>query len=174
MHLSLPRQFALLLTATLLTLSLPTETRGQTAVRGETTVKVGPRVGLDAGDIEKPFVGGDVRIGLPASRITINPTFDFYFTEDPLTFWSLSTNALYRFGSENEAFTPYSGAGLGLYRSSVDGGGSSTDLGINAVFGAEFRVGSVGPFVEAQYSPVFTEGTTTSIVSVKGGLLFEF
>lgn len=169
---SLPKQFALLATAVFLALSIPTEASGQTAAPGETTVKVGPRVGLDAGDIEEPFVGADVRIGLPASRIAINPTFDFYFTEDP--FWSLSANALYRFGVDNEAFTPYSGAGLGIYRSSTEGGGGSTDLGLNAVFGAEFRVGPVGPFVEAQYSPVFTEGSTTSIFSVKGGLLFEF
>ena len=137
-------------------------------------MKVGPRVGLDVGNIEEPFVGADVRVGLAASRIAINPTFDFYFTEKPPTFWSLSTNALYRFGVDNEAFTPYSGAGLGVYRSSTEGGGGSTELGLNAVFGAEFRVGSVGPFVEAQYSLVFMEGSTTSIFSVKGGLLFEF
>ncbi|PSQ79739.1 MAG: hypothetical protein BRD41_06625 [Bacteroidetes bacterium QS_1_63_11] len=171
---SLSKPFALLATAAFLALSIPTEASGQTAASAETAVKVGPRVGLDAGDIEEPFAGADVRIGQPASRIVINPTFDFYFTEDPLTFWSLSTNALYRFGVNNEAFTPYSGAGLGVYRSSIEGGGGATGLGLNAVFGAEFRVGSVGPFVEAQYSPVFAEGSTTSIFSVKGGLLFEF
>ena len=171
---SLSNHLAVLATAAFLALTIPTEAIGQTASSGEMTVKVGPRVGLDAGDIKEPFVGADVRVGLPASRIAINPTFDFYFTEEPPTFWSLSTNALYRFGVDNEAFTPYSGAGLGVYRSSTERGGGSTELGLNAVFGAEFRVGSVGPFVEAQYSPVFTEESTTSIFSVKGGLLFEF
>ncbi|PSQ65347.1 MAG: hypothetical protein BRD32_04550 [Bacteroidetes bacterium QH_2_64_74] len=169
---SLSNHLAVLATAAFLALTIPTEAIGQTASSEEVTVKVGPRVGLDAGDIGEPFVGADVRVGLPTSRIAINPTFDFYFTEEPPTFWSLSTNALYRFGVDNEAFTPYSGAGLGVYRS--QGGGGSTELGLNAVFGAEFRVGSVGPFVEAQYSPVFMEGSTTSIFSVKGGLLFEF
>ena len=171
---SLSNHLAVLATAAFLALTIPTEAIGQTAAPAETTVKVGPRVGLDVGNIEEPFVGADVRVGLAASRIAINPTFDFYFTEKPPTFWSLSTNALYRFGVDNEAFTPYSGAGLGVYRSSTEGGGGSTELGLNAVFGAEFRVGSVGPFVEAQYSPVFTEESTTSIFSVKGGLLFEF
>ena len=171
---SLSNRLAVLATAAFLALTIPTEAIGQTASSGEMTVKVGPRVGLDAGDIGEPFVGADVRVGLPASRIAINPTFDFYFTEKPPTFWSLSTNALYRFGVDNEAFTPYSGAGLGVYRSSTERGGGSAELGLNAVFGAEFRVGSVGPFVEAQYSPVFTEESTTSIFSVKGGLLFEF
>ena len=171
---SLSNHLAVLATAAFLALTIPTEAIGQTAAPAETTVKVGPHVGLDVGNIEEPFVGADVRVGLAASRIAINPTFDFYFTEKPPTFWSLSTNALYRFGVDNEAFTPYSGAGLGVYRSSTEGGGGSTELGLNAVFGAEFRVGSVGPFVEAQYSPVFTEGSTTSIFSVKGGLLFKF
>jgi hypothetical protein len=48
------------------------------------------------------------------------------------------------------------------------------DLGINAMFGAEFLFGSVRPFVEAQYSPVFSAGNTTSLYSVKGGLLVQF
>lgn len=162
------KRLALLTTALLLAVSLPTE------VVGQTSIQIGPRVGIDAGDIEEPFIGADVRIGLPMSRISINPTFDFYFVDDPLTFWSLSTNGLYRFGINNQAFTPYSGLGLGIYRSSVDGGGSSTDLGVNTLFGAEFLFGSVRPFLEAQYSPVFTEGNTTSLFSVKGGLLFSF
>ena len=168
MNAILMRRLAAIVTALFLTVSIPTEATGQPSLT------VGPRVGIDAGDIEEPFVGADVRIGLPASRITINPTFDFYFTDDPLPFWSLSVNGLYRFGVDNQAFTPYSGVGAGLYRRSVDGGGSSTDLGINAVFGAEFPIGSVRPFVEAQYSPVFSAGSTTSLYSVKGGLLVRF
>jgi len=162
------RRFAAVVTALFLAVSLPIEATGQPSI------SVGPRVGLDAGDVEEPFIGADVRIGLPDSRIAINPTFDYYFVDDPLTFWSLSVNGLYRFGVDNQVFTPYSGVGAGVYRSSVDGGGSSTDLGLNALFGAEFPLGSVRPFVEAQYSPVFSEGSTTSLFSVKGGLLFRF
>lgn len=162
------RRFAAVVTALLLAVSLPTEATGQPSI------SVGPRVGLDAGDVEKPFVGADVRIGLPASRITINPTFDYYFVDDPRTFWSLSVNGLYRFGVDNQVFTPYSGVGAGVYRRSVDGGGSSADLGLNALFGAEFLVGSVRPFVEAQYSPVFSDESTTSLFNVKGGLLVRF
>lgn len=162
------RQLAIIATVAFLAVSLPTEANGQTQI------SVGPRIGIDAGDIEEPFVGADVRVRLPASPVTVNPTFDFYLTDDPLTFWSLSTNALYRFGTQNQVFTPYSGAGLGIYRSSIDGAGSSTDLGINAIFGTEFSVGSLRPFLEAQYSPVFSDGGTTSLFSVKGGLLFNF
>lgn len=162
------RRLAIAVTALFLAVSLPTEAEGQS------TVAVGPRIGIDAGDVEEPFVGADVRIGLPNSRIAINPTFDYYFTDDPLTFWSLSVNGLYRFGVDNQVFTPYSGVGAGVYRRSVDGGGSVTDLGLNALFGAEFLVGSVRPFLEAQYSPVFSDGSTTSLFNVKGGLLVRF
>lgn len=162
------KRLAIAATAIFLALSVPTEARGQTHVT------VGPRIGLDAGDIGEPFVGLDVRIGLSTSPIAINPTFDYYFTDDPLTFWSLSANVLYRFGIDNQVFTPYSGAGLGIYRSSVDGAGGSSDLGVNLLFGAEFSLGSLRPFLEAQYSPVFTAGSTTSLFGVKGGLLFHF
>ena len=152
------KRLLVLATAVLFVVSLPSTADAQSRIA------IGPRVGIDAGDVEEPFIGADVRIGLTGSPISINPTFDYYFVDDPETFWSLSTNALYRFGS---------GVGAGLYRTSVDGGDSSTNLGLNALFGAEFLVGSVRPFVEAQYSPVFTDGNTTSLFSVKGGLLID-
>lgn len=164
--LAVMKRLAVIVTAFLLAVSLPSTATGQNRIQ------VGPRIGIDVGDVEEPFLGADVRIGLAASRFVINPTFDYYFVDDPRTYWSLSGNALYRFGIDNQVFVPYSGAGLGLYRSSIDGGGSSTDVGINAIFGAEFLFGSVRPFVEAQYSPVFSDGSTTSLFSVKGGLLF--
>ena len=168
MNAILMRRLAAIVTALFLAVSIPTEATGQPSLT------VGPRVGIDAGDIEEPFVGADVRIGLPASRITINPTFDYYFADGPSTHWSVSTNALYRFGVDNQLFAPYSGAGVGLYRLPVKGGDAPTDPGINAMFGAEFLFGSVRPFVEAQYSPVFSAGSTTSLYSVKGGLLVRF
>lgn len=162
------KRLAILATALLIAVSLPTEANGQSGIM------LGPRIGIDVGDVEEPFIGADVRIGLAGSPISLNPTFDYYLTDDPLTFWSLSANALYRFGVNNQAFTPYSGAGLGAYRTSIDGVGGSTDLGVNLLFGAEFFFGSVRPFLEVQYSPIFTEGSTTSLFNVKGGLLFSF
>ena len=170
----------LLFLAFLVLFLLPVEAQAQTQFQ------LGPRIGIDVGDVEELFIGADARIDAESLPVTINPTFDFYFTDDPLTFWGLSANALYPFGVDNEAFTPYAGAGLGLYRTSVDDqevdtpfgdvtveGGSSTDVGLNLLFGAEFAVNrSFVPFVEAQYSPVFTEGETTNLFNVKAGLLF--
>lgn len=153
-----------------------------TTARAQASFAVGPRIGVDVGDIEEVFIGADVRITSPNLPVVINPTFDFYFTDDPLTFWALSANALYPIGTNNEVFTPYAGAGLGIYRFSVDdidtgfgsfGGASSTDVGLNFVFGAQFLVENVTPFAEVQYSPVFTEGSTTNLFNLKGGILFD-
>lgn len=155
---------------------------------GQTSISVGPRLGIDFGDIEEAFIGADVRITSPSLPVVVNPTFDFYFTSDPLTFWGLSANALYPISTENESFAPYAGAGLGIYRFSIEeqtvsnpfggditvGGGGSTDIGLNLVAGAEFPLETVRPFAEVQFSPVFTEGSTTTLFNIKGGVLFSF
>ena len=154
----------------------------------QSSFTVGPRLGIDVGDIEEVFIGADVRITSPNLPVIINPTFDFYFTSDPLTFWSLSANALYPIGTDHEAFIPYAGGGLGIYRFSIDeqtidnplggditiGGDSTTEIGLNLLFGAEFPLETVTPFAEVQYSPIFTEGSTTNLFTLKGGVLFSF
>jgi hypothetical protein len=164
----------------LLLLAVPQEADAQA------DISLGPRVGIDVGDIEEAFIGADVRIESPALPVIINPTFDFYFTDDPLTFWGLSVNALYPFGVDNEVFTPYAGGGLGIFQFSLDDqevetpfgsatieGDSSTEIGLNLIFGAEFITGGpVTPFAEAHFSPVFTEGETTTLFGIRGGILF--
>ena len=150
--------------------ALPLESEAQTQFA------VGPRIGIDAGDIEEVFIGADARISSPSLPVVVNPTFDYYFTPDNLTFWGLSGNALYPFGVNNESFTPYAGAGLGVYRQSVDtqlGSASTTDLGLNLLFGLEFPLESVRPFAEAQFTPVFGD-SSYNLFTVKGGLLFSF
>lgn len=153
------------------------------AAQAQTTFQVGPRIGIDFGDIEEVFIGADARITTESLPVIMNPAFDFYFTPENFTFWGLSVNGFYPFGSNNEVFTPYAGAGLGIYRFSFEGqsvggiafgGGGSTDIGLNLLFGAQFITGSTFvPFIEAQYSPVFTEGVTTTLFGIKGGLLFN-
>jgi len=99
------------------------------------------------------------------------PTFDVYFV-DPGSLVSISGNALYSFGVANQVFDPYAGGGIGIYRFGVENAGSSTDLGLNFIFGSEFEFRGVNPFAEAQVSPVFTENTAT-LFSLKAGVLFE-
>lgn len=159
------KRFAIIAAALLLAVVGPTE------VQAQDDINVGARVGIDLGDVEEVFFGADARVQTEALPVTLNPTFDFYLV-DPGSFWSLSGNALYPIEVENESFEPYAGGGLGIYQQSI-GGFSSTDVGINLLFGAEFPTDSVTPFAEAQYSPVFTTGTTTNLFSLKGGILFN-
>lgn len=144
---------------------------GPRSGHAQTEATLGPRAGVDVGDVEEPFIGADLRVWMDAYPIAINPTFDIYFV-DSGSFWSIAANGLYVFGVDNEQFDPYAGAGVGLYRTSVNDTGDS-DVGLNFIFGAEFRTGRVSPFVEAQYSPVFGDGTSADLFNVKGGLLFE-
>lgn len=159
------KRFTIIAVALLLAFVVPTE------VQAQEDISVGARVGIDLGDVEEVFFGADARVQTEGLPVALNPTFDVYLI-DPGSFWSLSGNALYPIEVENESFEPYAGAGLGIYRQSAFGL-SSTDVGINLLFGAEFPADSVTPFAEAQYSPVFTTGTTTNLFSLKGGILFN-
>jgi len=157
------------LTLILASLFLIVGLAGPQASQAQVDVRLGPRIGLDFGDVEEAFIGADARIDTPALPVTINPTFDLYFVDEG-SFFSISGNALYTFGFNNQVFDPYAGGGLGIYRSS--NGDSSTDLGLNFLFGAEFDVGGVSPFAEAQVTPIFSEGDST-LFTLKGGVLFN-
>jgi hypothetical protein len=145
---------------------------GAAPAQAQTDFRLGPRLGADFGDADAVFIGADARIDTPALPITINPAFDIYFV-DPGSLVAISGNALYSFGVANQVFDPYAGGGLGIYRRGFENAGSSTDLGLNFIFGAEFSVGGVQPFAEAQVSPVFFENDTATLFSLKGGVLFN-
>lgn len=145
---------------------------GTAPAQAQTDFRLGPRIGGDFGDADALFIGADARIDTPALPITINPTFDVYFV-DPGSLVSISGNALYSFGVANQVFDPYAGGGLGIYRFGFENAGSSTDLGLNFIFGAEFKFRGVQPFAEAQVSPVFSENDTATLFSLKGGVLFD-
>jgi len=171
--------FALIFSLTLVT--APTDADAQTVF------ELGPRIGIDVGDVEEVFIGADFRITSPGLPIVINPTFDFYFVED-ITVWNLSGNALFQFGIDNEVFNPYAGAGLAIFRQSFDEqtvdtgfgtvtspGGSTTDIGINLIFGADFITGGpVKPFAEVHFTPVFSDPESINLFGVRGGILFGF
>lgn len=143
---------------------------GAAPAQAQTDFRLGPRIGGDFGDADALFIGADARIDTPALPVTINPTFDVYFV-DPGSLVSISGNALYSFGVANQVFDPYAGGGLGIYRFGFDGN-SNTNLGLNFIFGAEFKFRGVQPFAEAQVSPIFGDGNAT-LFSLKGGVLFE-
>lgn len=149
---------------------------GLNEAQAQTVIEVGPRAGFDiGGDVEELFIGAEGRIGLESLPVLINPAFDYYFAEEDVTIFQFSANALYKFGVDNQAFTPYAGAGIGFTRVSVDTefdevfgfDSSSTETGINLIGGAEFETGSLKPFVQAQ----ITLGDI-DLFTIGGGLLF--
>lgn len=160
----------------LLFVATPQHAHAQVEV-DQTVFKLGPRVTLDVGDISNDVYGGnfaigaDVRLRTPALPVQGNGSFDFYFADDPWTIWSIDLNAVYPFGVDNEVFTPYAGAGLGITQFSADSDAlDNTDIGINIVGGAEFETGgSVTPFVQLQA----TLAGDVDRLGVTGGLLFN-
>lgn len=168
------KRFVILLTALFLVAGLPSETQAQTSFQ------IGPRVGIDIGDIEEPYVGVDARITSMRLPVVINPTFDYYLVGEGQTFWSLSGNLLYPFGPADNPLSFYGGLGLGIYRFSVEGAAvnlpfrqGSTDVGANFMFGAMLPSPSFTPFAELQYTPIFADGSPT-LFGIKGGILIGF
>lgn len=168
------KRLAVLLTVLCFLLALPAETTAQTSIQ------IGPRVGIDIGDIEEPYAGIDVRISSEQLPVIINPTFDYYFVGENRTMWSLAGNILYPFGLEERPVTFYGGVGLGMYRFSAEGDFSSgpfregtTDFGANFLFGTMVFSGTFTPFAELNYTPIFSEGSP-SLFGVRGGILVRF
>lgn len=183
------KRLAILTTVVLLGIGLS----GPLTAQGQTSFKVGPRIGIPVGDVSDLggnfFFGADARVGSPALPVMINGSFDFYLTDDietggedlSQTIFAVDINALYEFGIDNPAFTPYAGGGLAITRSSVEevtvdtgfgtgtfGGGSDTEVGLNLVGGARFPVGSFEPFAQLNA----TLGGDVQRFGITGGLLF--
>ena len=165
------RRYSILpLALALLFLFAPQQSHAQVDV-DETVFKIGPRVTVDVGDINEFALGADVRLRTPAIRVQGNGSFEFYLAGDSGDIWAIDLNAVYPFGVENETFTPYAGAGLGITQFSADGDAAdNTDIGINIVGGAEFETGgSVTPFVQLQA----TVAGDADRLGITGGLLFN-
>ena len=148
---------------------------GVQQAQAQTKIQLGPRLGFDlAGNVEEFFLGADSRFVFPNFPVTLNGALDYYFA-DNFDIWQLSFNALYEFGVDNQSFTPYAGAGIGISRVSVDldlgafGGfdGSDTDFGLNLIGGATFGQGNLTPFAQAQ----ITFGDV-ELFALAGGILF--
>lgn len=139
---------------------------GASTAQAQTTFQIGPRVGYEIDDLEELFIGADARIMVAGLPVVINPTFDYYLVDEG-TLFQLSGNALYTFGINNQVFTPYAGAGVGLTRFSYEDF-DNTEVGLNVIGGAQFGFGNLRPFAQAQ----LTFGDV-DIVTLGGGILFS-
>src|SRR5690606_5443477 len=108
---------------------------------------------------------------------------DYFFLEDvdiiseeySQSLFKFTANAIYEFGIDNQAFTPYAGGGLAItrYSAEYDAGAfgsvdaSDTNVGLNVMGGAYFGSGSMRPF--AQLYLTLGDGST---VGATAGLLF--
>jgi opacity protein-like surface antigen len=136
--------------------------------RGQAQIEFGPRVGYEIDQFDALTLGGDVRVSTAALPVKINGTVDYFFLDDDSfeasqRLLKFAVNGLFEFGIDNQYFTPYAGPGLSVTRYSlnsdadIDGpnvdfdDGSETDVGINAVGGAEFGLGGLRPFVQAEF-----------------------
>jgi hypothetical protein len=149
----------------------------QQQARAQAQVELGPRVGYEIEQLNELSVGADLRASTAALPFQVNGTFDYYFASEEFDasdfddsderenafigaerVFRFTANALYEAGLDNQYFTPYFGPGLSVTRisyvdESVDvfGDDSTTDLGLNAVGGAEFGLGGLRPFVQAEF-----------------------
>lgn len=150
----------------------------------QTSVKVGPRLGIPVGDVSDVggnlFLGADARISGGSLPVVFNPSFDVYLMDDvsgtsssPSVF-AVDLNALYEFGVDNQAFTPYAGGGIGITRYSSDVEafgleGETTNVGLNIIGGARFPLGTLEPFVQFNVAL----GGDLGRAGIVGGLLFR-
>ena len=158
-----------------------------TTAQAQTSVSIGPKAGFGLGDVEEPFVGADVRIDLGDAPVRINPFFNYYFAPENTTFWSAGANALLDFDIDDPMITPYVGAGLQFFRTSVDvetgidvpgvqvsAESSTTDLGLSGIAGAEFALDSgIRPFVQAELGIIFNDVENLTLFGIGGGVLFD-
>ncbi|MDQ3136784.1 MAG: porin family protein [Gemmatimonadota bacterium] len=92
-------------------------------------------------------------------------------------------NLIYKFKtSEDSKFRPYLIAGAGIYNfklvsgDDVAGpgvgnlGNTSTDFGLNGGAGFDFKVGSIGAFIEGRFHNVFTDGSNLKFIPITAGI----
>lgn len=108
----------------------------------------GARVGYYA-DAEKPFVGGEVLIGLGHS-VWVNPNVEYVFTEGG-KYATFNLDFHYDFPHRRRGASFYVGAGLGVSYRNPDGPGpSDTDPAANFLAGVAFSRGPIIPYFQAK------------------------
>jgi len=158
------------------------------SVEAQAQFDLGAHVGYNLGDepFDALFIGVDGRFALGALQfpVVLAPSIQYFFLDDFEGFGQsvsqslieIDLNALYEIGIENQAFTPYVGAGLGIGRYSVDVETgiigsvdlSSTDIGLNILGGAVFGFGPLRPYAQARFMLGGAE-----LITLQGGILYR-
>lgn len=158
---------------------------GPSPAQAQSSLKLGPRVGVPVGDVSDVggnlYFGAGARMGLSPlpDPVVLNPSFDFYLTDDfsgsSLSVFAVDLNGLYEFPLDGSPVVPYAGGGIAVTRISVDVqtqgpltfDPSSTEVGLNLVGGARFPLGAVEPFAELNFA------AGAERIGLTGGVLFS-
>jgi hypothetical protein len=88
-------------------------------------------------------------------------------------------NVIFPVGDEGAAMRPYLLAGGGMYRTKASysvlgfsGSASSTDAGIQAGGGFEFKLSGFSTFLEAKFVNVFGDGSSSTYIPISFGVRF--
>jgi hypothetical protein len=139
-------------------------------------VRAGPRSGVEAHDGADLAVGADARLSFSLSPLTLNPSFDYFFTEGQ-SLYQISLNAFYHLPIRARV-APYGGLGVGLTAFSIEQTPDTIDditdahgirIGLNVIAGVCFDLPIVAPYAQV------TAGVgEIDLVTITAGLLYDF
>lgn len=122
-------------------LALPASAFGQLNVGGH---------GLWGNDVDFG-VGARVWVGLPVQTVPLAAFGEFdYFFPDGFDYWEINANVVYLFPIQNPVISPYGGAGLNFANFDFTGG-STTEVGLNLLVGANLNLQAVKPYADARF-----------------------
>lgn len=111
--------------------------------------KVGVFLGYGT-EVEELGIGvnGEFNIN---SKVSIAPSFIYWFPEDPISWWEFNANGHYYFATSGSADF-YGLAGINLFSAKIEGGDSESEVGLNLGAGANFNIGkNWEPFTELKF-----------------------
>ena len=111
--------------------------------------KIGVMLGYGT-EVEELGIGvnGEFNIN---DKVSISPSFIYWFPKDPLSWWEFNANANYYFTTAGSADF-YGLAGINLFGYNVEGGDGESEVGLNLGAGVNFNIGkNWEPFTELKF-----------------------
>jgi outer membrane immunogenic protein len=111
--------------------------------------KIGVMLGYGT-EVEELGIGinGEFNIN---DKVSISPSFVYWFPEDPISWWEFNANVNYYFTKAGSADF-YGLAGINLFGYNIEDGDGQSEVGLNLGAGANFDIGkSWEPFTELKF-----------------------
>lgn len=108
--------------------------------------------GLYSGNVDEPFLGAGLRVGL--GGLSVTPYGEYIFV-DGGSYYTVNADATFPIVPLGVA-SLYGGGGAGLHIVDPDGGESDTETGVNLLLGAGFNAAPMKPYGQVKYT--FLEG----------------